>query len=211
MRRSWKTYALAAPLLLVTVAAGIFTWGQLQPKPPGYAPNAATEAEPAAAAIVEAPGDPIRLTIDARDRSMWIFLDLERAIVVDSAFEASDWDLAFRRTNLVTNSGLTNPQGPGGAINLGEIALEVATLPAGLDFAVDAAAGEDGDEVRNPAIEKWYRYDFIRHVVVARDNVYAVRTGTALDALVQFVSYYCDDGTPGCVTLRYRLVSREAA
>lgn len=59
---------------------------------------------------------------------------------------------------------------------------------------------DDGDKNENPAIPKWYRYNFVRHVVVARENVYVVRTGGERDAIVRFDSYYCDDGSPGCVT-----------
>ncbi len=201
MLGSRRTYLIGVPLVLIAAVAAVFIWGQLQPKPEGFAPTMA-----AGAVVVDAA--PVRYTIDARDRSEWVFFDFARGSVVESDFEAADWQLAFRRTGLLTNSGVTNPAGPTGVINLGETTLEEAVPPARLDFAVDELGGEDNDTVQNPAIKKWYRYNFIRHVVIARPDVYLVRTGGDRDALVRFDSYYCDDESPGCVTFHYRLVPR---
>ncbi|HJM89108.1 MAG TPA: hypothetical protein QF624_05705 [Dehalococcoidia bacterium] len=60
--------------------------------------------------------------------------------------------------------------------------------------------------MRNPEIMKWYFYNFVRHVIVARDDVYLIRTGEGQDAIVRFDSYYCEDESPGCITFTYRLV-----
>jgi hypothetical protein len=201
MLRSRKTYLAGAPLLLVAGIAAVFIWGQLQPKPEGFVPTAVEGA-------VFGDAGPVQYTIDARDRSEWVFFDFARGSVVESDFEAADWQLAFRRTKLLTNSGVTNPGGPTGVINLGEALLEEVVAPARLDFAVDELGGEDNDTVQNSAIKKWYRYNFIRHVVIARPDVYLIRTGGDRDALVRFDSYYCDDESPGCVTFHYRLVPR---
>ncbi len=201
MLRSRKMYLVGAPLLLVAGIAAVFIGGQLQPKPEGFVPTTAEGA-------VFGDAGPVQYTIDARDRSEWVFFDFARGSVVESNFAAYDWQLAFRRTKLLTNSGVTNPAGPAGVVNLGETALEEAVPPARLDFAVDELGGDDNDTVQNPAIKKWYWYNFIRHVVIARPDVYLIRTGGDRDALVRFDSYYCDDESPGCVTFHYRLVPR---
>lgn len=205
MLRSWKTYTVAIPLSAVAVLAAVVVWGQFQPKPPGFAPTAA----PVVAA--EAESAAVQVTIDARDKQAWVFFDFDSGSVVDSDFTALDWDFAFRRTKLRTNGGATNAPGPVAVVDLGEVDLALAAPPARPEFAVDALLGEDGDELRNPAIEKWYRYNFVRHVIVARADVYLVRTGGARDALVRFDSYYCEDESPGCVTFTYRLVPGASA
>lgn len=205
MRRSWKTYAVAVPVAAVAALATVVIWGQLQPKPAGFAP---TE-EAAVAAVPDSSA--VQFTVDARDKKQWVFFDFDSGTVVDSDFTALDWDLAFRRTKLLTNSGETNARGPGGVVNLGAIDFELADPPVAAQFAVDALIGEDGDQLRNPAIEKWYRYNFIKHVIVARADVYLVRMGGDLDAIVRFDSYYCEDESPGCVTFTYRLVPSTGA
>lgn len=202
MWRSWKTYLFGVPLVVAVAIAALFVWGRLQPRPAGYAPTAAA----GAVAASTQPGGSLRYTADARDQREWVFFDFTLGRVVDTTFDALDWDVAFRRTKLLTNSGVTNPAGPGGAIDLGETEFDPLALPSPLDFAVDGLGGEDGDKLLNPAISRWYRYDFIRHVIFARPNVYLVRTGSEHGALVQFESYYCDDGLPGCITFHYRLV-----
>jgi hypothetical protein len=221
MTRRRTLLILGVPLVLILGLGSVFVWGQMQPRPPGYAPtdpNArvvepqvapAVVAEPVTEDVVAAAAGvaPTQYTVDARDKEEWAFFDLDEGRVVPSTFESLDWDLAFRRTRLLTNSGATNPKGSAGATDLGEASLESARPPASPRFTVDELDGDDGDELRNAAISRWYRYNFIRHVVVARPNVYLVRTGERRTALVQFASYYCDDGTPGCVTFTYRLFS----
>ncbi len=205
MRRSWKTYAVAIPLAVVAALATGVIWGQLQPKPAGFAP---TE-EAAVAAVPDSSA--VQFTVDARDKKQWVFFDFDSGTVVDSDFTALDWDLAFRRTKLRTNGGETNALGPVGVAGLGETDFALAELPDTPKFTVDALMGEDGDELKNPAIEKWYRYNFIKHVIVARADVYLVRTGGDRDAVVRFDSYYCEDESPGCVTFTYRLVPSTGA
>jgi hypothetical protein len=188
-----------AGLVVVLVVVAVFVWGWFQPKPPGFAPT-----DPDEGAFVT--DEWTRYTIDATSREEWAFFDFDQGRAVDSELSAPDWDVAFRRTDLVTNSGVTNPEGPGGAVDLGDVALESAAVPSSVVFAVDEFAGEDGDEPENPEISDWYDYSFITHTVHAEDRTYLVRTGDDRDALVQFDSYYCDDEDPGCITFRYRLV-----
>jgi hypothetical protein len=126
--------------------------------------------------------------------------------VVESDFSSEAWDLAFRRTKLLTNSGVTNPSGPGGAYDLGEVSLEDATVPAAVSFAVDHLGGDDEDEPENEQVGHWYSYSFISHIVSTKPNTYLIRTGEAFDAVAFLDSYYCDDKESGGITFSYRLV-----
>jgi hypothetical protein len=207
-----RTIATAVPVLLGSVLAAVFVWGQLQPRPPGFAVTAATDSpaasSPDQAAAESAPAPvPTQYTLDARDKVDWTFFDIDSGAVITSTFEDLDWDLALKRTKLLTNSGITNAAGTVGAMDLGELDLDTAEPPGSREFVVDALGGDDGDEPRNEAISRWYNYDFIRHVIVARDSVYLVRTSDGDEALIQFESYYCEDESPGCVTFQYRLLA----
>jgi hypothetical protein len=215
MKRVW---IIGLPAFLVVGVVGVFLWGSLQPKPQGYAPvdrAQIVEASPALAAVIEdaepVPIETIRYTLDATSMEEWVLFDFTEGRVVDSDFSLPGWDLAFRRTKLLTNSGVTNPSGPGGAANVGEISLDDVILPMSVVFDVDILGGEDADEPENPAVGRWYSYSFITHIVTPKPNTYLVRTGEDLDALVQFDSYYCEDEESGCITLRYRLVPRSTA
>ena len=57
------------------------------------------------------------------------------------------------------------------------------------------------DEERLP---KWYRYQMAAHRLEPRGDEYEVTGDLGVSWLVLPVSYYCDDGDGGCVTLKYR-------
>ncbi|HDH03311.1 MAG TPA: hypothetical protein ENH15_03600 [Actinobacteria bacterium] len=201
-RRWWqhkRTWLVGLPVALILGVVGLFVWGSLQSKPAGFAPSDPDEA----ATVGE---EWTRYTVDVTNGDEWVLFDFERGRVVDGDFTSPGWDVAFKRTKLLTNSGVTNPSGPGGAFDLGEVTLETASPPASAAFAVDVLGGEEDDEPENPAAGRWYSYSFISHIVSVKPNTYLVRTGGSLDALVQFDSYYCENEESGCITFRYRLV-----
>lgn len=223
-RRWWqykKTWLIGLPVVLVLGMVGLFAWGSLQPRPAGFEPSdVAIELDAALAGsdeiaiesvevtIVEQ--EPTRFTLDAVSLVDWVLFDFDEGRVVDGDFGSPGWDVAFRRTKLLTNSGVTNPTGTGGAFDLGEVPLETASPPAAVTFTVDGLGGDDDDEPENSAVGHWYSYSFISHIVSVKPNTYLVRTGESLDALVQFDSYYCEDEESGCITFRYRLIPKVA-
>lgn len=66
-------------------------------------------------------------TIDARSRKDWVYFNFARGTAVSTSQHALDWDLALRRTDLLTNSGDTNSRGQGGAVDLDEVPLDEAS------------------------------------------------------------------------------------
>lgn len=207
-------------LILLVALVGLFAWGRSQPRPEGYAlsdspppvstpkavvPNETTQTGADAGEEIQ------QTTLDARSRTDWVLFDLVRGEVVAGDLSSGGWDLAFRRTKLLTNSGVTNPSGPGGAFDMGEVPLETAVPPAAAAFVVDGLGGDDGDEPENAAAGHWFSYSFITHIVSVRPNTYLIKTGEDVDALIQFDSYYCEDETPACITFRYRLVPKVVA
>ncbi len=210
MKRSWF---VGIPAVIVMSIVGLLVWGSFQPQPEGFAPGDQTRMlEPPTLEAVTGeettfePLDVFRYTVDARDPDVLVLFDFTDGSIFEGDISESGWDLAFRRTKLLTNSGVTNPSGPGGAANLGELPLGEATIPASVVFSVDVLGGDDDDEPENPAAGRWYAYSFISHIVSAKPNTYLVRTGEDEDALIQFESYYCDDEESGCITFQYTLV-----
>ncbi|MFV1998770.1 MAG: HmuY family protein [Acidimicrobiia bacterium] len=216
-RKRWwrlkRTWLIGIPSLLAIGVVGTFVWGGLQPRPAGFAPvdepqivAAPQKVNPVVDEAAFEPMEITRYTVDAKSRDDWVLFDFNEGRVIEGDLSSPGWDLAFRRTTLLTNSGETNPSGAGGAIDLGEVLLEDAVTPESVVFDLDVLGGEDEDELENPAIGGWYSYSFIKHIISTRQNTYLVGTGEDLNALVQFDSYYCEDEEPGCITFRYRLV-----
>lgn len=211
--RMKRTWFVGLPAVLVAGVVGLFVWGSFQPQPEGFAPDnqARVLKSPSLATVsgeetTSEPSEVIRYTVDARNPDVLVLFDFTDGSVFGGDASEPGWDLAFRRTKLLTNSGVTNPSGPGGAADLGELPLGEATVPASVVFSVDVLGGDDEDEPENPAAGGWYTYSFISHIVSAKPNTYLVRTGEDMDALIQFDSYYCDDEESGCITFRYTLV-----
>ncbi len=195
-----KPVALGLGALLLAAALLIGVWMLwillLRPAPDGFAPTSGQ----ALSVAGQAP-DVVQYTTNARSRQDWVYFDFTQGTATSTSQDALDWDLAFRRTDVLTNSGDTNPEGRSGAVDLGEVALEEAAIPGG-GFQKDVTHEDRGLE--NPALHSWYNYDWTSHIITSKDHTYALRTGTGDVVLLTFVSYYCDDGSSGCVTFRYR-------
>ena len=177
------------------LVGGWLLWSVLRPPPAGFAPTSGR-----AASAVGGPPHVPQYTIDARSRRDWAYFRFSDGTAVSAPRNSLEWDLAFRRTDALTNGGDTNPDGRGAAIDLGKIALEEAVVPKD-GYLADVAHDDRGLE--NPALRKWYSYNWTTHIVSSRNHTYAVRTAAGETVIVTFVSYYCDDGSAGCITFRY--------
>jgi len=184
---------LAAGLLV----GGWLLWIALRPTPPGFAPTRGQ-----AVGSVGQPLGVVQYTIDARSRKNWVYFSFRQGAVIAASRDATDWDLAFRRTDILSNGGETNPGGDGGAIDLGKVALTAAAVPP--DGYLSDVTHEDRG-LENPALHNWYGYNWTTHIVTSKEHTYALRTATGEVVLLTFISYYCDDGSPGCVTFQYIL------
>jgi len=186
--------------LFVTVAvllvAGWALWGLFGPGPDGFSPTTGQAQE-----VEGQSPNVLQYTIDARRRSEWAYFNFSRGTAVATSQESLDWDLAFRRTDLLTNGGETNPASNGGAFDFEDVPLsEVQGFPADT-YLADTTHDERGLE--NPALHGWYSYDWFKHVISSKGHTYGVRTATGETASVTFLSYYCDDGSAGCITFQY--------
>lgn len=187
--------ALLAALVVLAVAWLLWIFVFRSP-PTGFAPTTGEASD-----VLDQQTTVLQYTIDARSRSNWVYFSFEEGMAIDTTQDATDWDLAFRRNDLLTNGGESNPSGLGGAVDLGEVPLADAVAP-GSGFLTDETDEERGLE--NPALHKWYNYNWTTHIITSKNHSYAVRTSSGDVALMTLVSYYCEDGSSGCVTFQYR-------
>lgn len=142
-----------------------------------------------------------QITVDARDESAWTYFDFSRgSVVTDAVIDGHNWDLAFQRYRVATNSGSTNPNGHAGALKRGR---ERPRHAPARGYQIDAW---EEDLTLNRVFHRWYRYSPVMNGLVPRGDYFVVRTADAGYAWMQFVAYYCPSsagGGPGCVTFRY--------
>jgi hypothetical protein len=188
--RRWAP--IVAVAALISVSAVLVALTLRQPPVPTYAPT-----PPGATDAGRALVGPRVYTVDATDPEMWRYFSFRLGSVIAGA-GAGDWDLAFRRYQILANGG---PQyaGRGGIADLGTVAFDdVRAVPE-----TGYQPNERTPDPRNPAIASWYRYGFFSHVLSPKPHVWAVRTADGRYAKIQLLSYYCARAEPGCLTFRY--------
>jgi hypothetical protein len=179
--------AVCALLLVVVVGMTL-----RRPEPPSFEPTP-VQPRPVGTALV----GPELITIDATDSRRWQFFSFaQRSVVANPG--PRDWDLAFRRFQVIANGG-AGFAGDGGVLDLGEVAFDDVTVVPEDGYVATTARSDSA----NAAIGRWYRYSFTSHLLTPQRRVYAVRTADGRYAKLEFAGYYCPGAEPGCVTFRY--------
>jgi heme-binding HmuY-like protein len=102
---------------------------------------------------------PVLYTVDASDPEHWRYFSFHVGSVIENP-GAKDWDLAFRRYEIIANGGR---EFVGGIVELGQVAFaDVKTMPCG----IPGDRGRYGSH--NPAIANWYSYGYFSHVLRPR-------------------------------------------
>jgi len=139
--------------------------------------------------------------VNASADDKWIYYDLSSGAAVKIMDPSSlEWDLAFRRSQIITNGGATNRFGKAGLHDMGEVPFdEVLEVPSD-GYIADVATKT---ETENPVLLKWFKYNFLTHKLTAKKNIYAFKTADDKFAKIQFVSFNCDNEETGCIRFQY--------
>jgi hypothetical protein len=119
------------------------------------------------------------VVVDASSRDAWVYLTLEgETVTLSDAASSTEWDLAFQRTGIRTNGGVSGP-GFGGARETDE-PWDSITAASTVGFVEDAllpVAGPpgSGEAPGNAVLGAWFDYDGATHVVSPRDTVFLIR------------------------------------
>lgn len=140
-------------------------------------------------------------TVNASSEKEYVYFNLRSGKVVKIHDPSSlEWDLAFRRSKVITNGGASSKLGKAGLIDLGAVEFDkVAEVPTD-NYVLDVSTRTDTE---NPVILKPYNYNYLTHKLKAKKNVYAARTSDGKYAKFQFLDFYCDNKEVGCVTIRF--------
>ncbi|MDP1844603.1 MAG: HmuY family protein [Sediminibacterium sp.] len=125
----------------------------------------------------------------------YTFYSLETNKVVASADSATNkWDLGFRGTSIITNSGNSGPAAGGGFVFVG-LYNNLTTIPADSTFKLDNAPSSYA--ITSGSNRGWYVYDGINNLVTPiPGRVLVIRTATGKYAKVEILNYYKGGITP---------------
>ena len=140
-------------------------------------------------------------TVNASSEKEYVYFNLQSGKVVKIHDPSSlKWDLAFRRSKVITNGGASSKLGKAGLIDLGTVEFDKVTEVPKDNYVLDINTRTDTE---NPAILKPYNYNYLTHKLKAKKNVYAARTADSKFAKFQFLDFYCDNKEVGCIKIRF--------
>ncbi len=169
------------------------------PVAPAPAVQAQTVTSLSAAGTASSTGQPIA----AKHYTFYSLADGKQVAYTDS--NSTKWDVAFRGTTILTNSGTSGP-GQGGALVQEKLFSEVVAAPAD-GYAVDAAKSA----IPTGSGQGWYNYNATTHLISPiAGKVLVIRTATGKYAKLEIQNYYKDapaaptaTSAPGYYTFRY--------
>lgn len=134
------------------------------------------------------------VVVDAREGVSYVDLGDASLSAPAQAAEAGGWELGFERYMFSINGGTS---GTGGveAARVEGVSFDALSAPPDTGWTTDS---DDGS-----ALEDWYIYDSVSHVLTAADVVYAIRAPDGSVWKVQFLSYYDDFGNTGFPSFRF--------
>ncbi|HSM34926.1 MAG TPA: HmuY family protein [Longimicrobiales bacterium] len=190
---AWLVALLAVFLLAIAAIVGA---SLVRPEVPVFEPGGlAPRAPPSALA------GPDTVTLDARAGEGWVGIDLATRESGDVRSMPATWDIAAQRHRLIVNGG-EGFLGDAGVVAVESPIEAVRRAPEGGYAGSRVTPG--GDSVQS-ALDEWYAYHFLSHLLEPAERTYVVRTARGPYAKVRVLGYYCPGVEPGCVTLEFTL------
>ena len=192
MTRVVPRTTVLAVVAVVIVGATLVTLSLRAPSVPMYAPTPPSPRDAGATRV-----GPVVVTIDATAQDQWRYFSFRLGSIVENP-GSREWDLAFRRYQIISNGG-REFVGQAGIVDVGAVRFADVTAAPETGYVLTEGTADP----RNHAIAGWYGYGYFSHVLTPKSHVWVVRTASGHYAKMEILSYYCPRSQPGCVTLRY--------
>lgn len=136
------------------------------------------------------------------------FFSLENNRVIPSSdSNSTKWDIAFRGTTIITNSGVSGPGNGGGFVQVGTFE-DLRTISADSVFRTDVSASN----LAIPATSGrgWYTYNAPANLVTPiPGRVLVIRTALGKFAKVEILNYYKGGVTPAATASNEEKISKQ--
>ena len=146
------------------------------------------------------------LTVDATNQENWAYFSFKEGKVIEmqKADSSKEWDLAFQRTKVKINGGISGP-GDGGVVMLTETQFSSVVQAPADGYEIDTA---DTLAIVPQSKKGWYVYTGVptHWVLPIEDRIFVFTTATGAFAKVQFLGYYKDNKAnkdPAFVTFKF--------
>lgn len=143
-------------------------------------------------------------TVNATEMRTWVHFNFAKRAVFTGEYvarDSADWDIAFRRAKIITNGGASGEKGEAAVAAIPKADFRSVTAAPEKGYFQDTKA-ENPLDTLNPALDKWYQYDFWTHQLTPHNVIYIIKTADGRYAKLQLLNYYCGTAA-GCYTFRY--------
>ena len=157
------------------------------------------------------------VTIPATSYSDWIYFSIEDNSVVDidNSQNSSDWDLAFQRKHIRTNSGMSGSGAGGAYVDSSKVWSSdwgtMNEIPDNIDWVEDKELYDFYDlqthtfvkGVKNPALNAWGWFNESYQLIPTNYVMYA-KCANGVDVIKIWAYDYYENGAGGNVSIRYQ-------
>ena len=168
--------------------------------------------------------DEYLITIDASSYSNWVYYSLSTHSILDcdqngaNCADNHDWDLAFQRKHIRTNSGLAGSRNGGAYVDSSMVWsqewININEIPTNIEWLEDTTANDFYDlqthtfveGVKNPALNSWGWFDE-SYVLNPTNYILFVKSANG-QSIFKFWPYnYYVDGSGGFISIRYQAIN----
>ena len=148
--------------------------------------------------------------VDAKSHDFWVLFAFNTSdeVGVDDLTDSIDWDLGFKRYNIIANGGISGPGETGVAALMDEDFDSVERAPD-VEYLFDAEDSDDEDQDPDYGFLQagtWYNYNPFDHTLSPKEIVYVIKTTTGQYFKVSIEDYYDEAGDSGVVTFKWAKV-----
>lgn len=138
-------------------------------------------------------------TIDVTSEDEFVYLDVatNAEVVVADPTTSEGWDLAFQKTTIHVNGGVSGI-GNVAIAHVDGVPFKDVNEESATDFRTDQDTAGDAFKADN----NWYSYDMTTHTLSVRDRVYLVQNTSGDLFKIQLESYYDENNTAGHITVK---------
>ena len=122
--------------------------------------------------------------------------------------DSSEWDLGFKRFEILTNGGVNGTGGMEGIKVEGQDWDSFTVAPSG-EYFTDQPAGED-DYYALYVMNDWFDYDSTTHILTPYESFYAIKAVDGQYYKVRVLDYYDEYGTSGHFQIEWETIDSPA-
>ncbi len=147
------------------------------------------------------------VTVDATNDSIWVYFNFYSGstLEIEDPNNSTDWDVAFQRFKIKTNSGTSGSLGLG-ALSAGVIDFESYRLVPADGYVADEMLIDPMSQQEysgSGVLQEWYNMEGMPPIITSKSEVYVIQNEWDKYVKIQILNYYDENNVSGHITFKY--------